>query len=80
MDEIKIEKGVPIPPRGRGANKTGLAHTLRTMETGDSFYYETKSKSSESAMATVTATAARVHGKKFTTRKEGNGCRVWRVE
>ncbi len=41
LNEIKIEKGIPLPPEKRVGNRWGQgakwAHTLRSMEIGDSF-------------------------------------------
>lgn len=68
---IKIDKGIPIPP-----SNTGSRYPFAHMEVGDSFFAETR-------QSKMTA-AARNWGvrlkRKFVTRKESNGTRVWRIE
>ena len=72
MEEFKIEKGVPVPPRngGRGAPEK---YPFSSMEVGDSFLAPEKAQSS-------TQSAGKRLGMKFTSRKEADGVRIWRVE
>lgn len=63
----EIQKGIPLPkPREKG-----MAETLRAMDVGDSFYWPKKQFN--------TGMLGRIPGQ-FTSRKEGDGVRVWRVE
>jgi hypothetical protein len=70
---IKIDKKVPLPPP-RGTNKH---YPLAEMKIGDSFW----APPDEVVRA---RSAASQHGsrhqKKFTTRTEDDGLRVWRIE
>ena len=68
--EIKIEKGVPIPPRDRGHRSS--KYPWATMEIGDSFFVP-KAKMGSSA-----SIAGKRYQRKFTTRPEGDGTRIWR--
>ena len=69
---MKIDKGVPLPKK-RIPNGS---YPFKEMAIGDSF------------MVTDGLASARVlaihygrrHGVKFTSRKEGDGLRVWRIE
>lgn len=70
MDEIKIEKGVPMPVRHK------YAFAFEKMEVGDSFFAPTHNRS---AISSVLIRATHKWGYKFATRKEGEGIRVWRI-
>jgi len=76
-EEIKIEKGVPLPASGAGRPSK---YPWGDMEVGDSFFAEAKPES----MHTQAAFAGRKYGRRFTTRKRTEngvaGVRVWRVE
>lgn len=67
---IKIDKGVPIPPRRAGAHK----YPWYDMEIGDSFFTE-----EEKVRAAASKIGPRT-GHRYATRAEGDGYRVWRVE
>ena len=70
--ELKIEKGVPIPP---AKTKIGLSATLRSMEIGDSIFLQVVGQNR------LGGRIARVLGKgNWASRKEGAGCRVWRIK
>ena len=68
---INIEKSVPIP---EGKTKPRI-YPFSTMELGDSFFV----KNGTSARAAASHYSAGTD-RKFTTRKEGEGYRVWRVK
>lgn len=73
MDEFKIEKNVPIPPRKkRGLSKTGMTATLRTMKVGESVLFTT-------AISSACTLYRSVDGK-FTARIVKGGVRVWRTK
>lgn len=76
--KIRIEKGVPIPPqKGRPPGGSPLRAALREMEIGDSFAvgeeYVARTRNAISALK-------RASRRRFITRAEGDGIRVWRVE
>lgn len=71
MATVQIDKGIKIPQRSGGP---GRKYPWADMEVGDSFFSTAKSIREQSAHA------GKVYGRKFATRKEGNGIRVWRVE
>lgn len=73
---IKIEDGIPIPPKGVGRKFKGygVSHALRTMEVGQSFATASKHISNHVFLI------AKATGRKFMTRRvEENGVRVIRV-
>ena len=65
--KIKIEKGIPIPPRSHRAK-----YPWETMEIGDSFFAPSAN------MASSVSLARKRYQREFTTRPEGTGTRVWR--
>lgn len=70
---MKIEKGIPLPAT-RGRKRTVMASLLaRSMEPGDSILCETRSEY-ETARHTLWGIKAQ-----YTTRKEGEFWRVWRI-
>ncbi len=71
-DEIKIEKGVPIP--NKNGNLNGFSDTVRKCEVGDSFLWDKKdSKTNFHALS-------KAAGFKVTTRRHnGTVYRIWRV-
>ena len=76
IDDIKIEKNIPIPKKYRSNTKYGK--TINKMEVGDSITVEGKNAKS------CFYTAIRKQGYKAATRKvssEGYGIyRIWRTE
>ena len=72
MTQIKIDKGLPVPSGSRGANSK---YPFADLEIGDSFFVNVKQQLFCSAVAGY----AKRHNKKFTTRSENGGTRVWRI-
>lgn len=70
MDEIKIDKGIPIPAKGAGRNRK---YPFREMEIGDSIFTEKLGTTS------LIKNWESSTGFKFTTRSENNGRRIWRI-
>jgi len=72
-EEIKIEKGIPIPPShaGRAAEGNSPLHALKKLEVGDSFISPKRAK--------CFGAYAKTLGIKLTTRKTPDGIRVWRI-
>lgn len=67
---IKVETDVPMPSHGN-AKPSGLSETLRTMQVGHSFIYDT------GRVCNVYNTARRL-GVRVVLRKEGDAHRVWK--
>lgn len=67
MSKVIIEKGVPIPVED-GRNK----YPWKVMEVGDSF-------SIPKLTVSTGATNERYKPKKFISRKDGDGYRIWRI-
>lgn len=76
-DELKIEDGVPIPPNGRNAGPVRLA--LEAMKVGQSMFVPRCLCAPGSAQA-IASNVGRDLGRAFTTRKEGDGRRIWRIK
>jgi len=70
-DELKIEKGVPLPTSRGG----GILTILRLCEVGDSILY----KKTQGSAASLAKLVGSEKGWKFTTRKVDGGIRIWRV-
>lgn len=69
--ELKIEKGIPLPPK-RG---TGFTTTLQKMKKGESVLIKGKLASN------ICNAARRAFGAgAYATRKEGDSVRLWRVK
>ncbi len=72
-EEIKIEKGIPIPPKPR---QTGISKILKSMEVGDSILIE----DTKNACVNVISLAHRTLSIRICTRKApDNKRRVWRI-
>lgn len=73
MTQIKIDKDVPLPPRGNMP-----ADILAQMDIGDSVFIDSIAQGNNAA------SRARVyghrHGKKFAQRQVNGGVRIWRIE
>ena len=76
---MKIEKGIPIPPpyKPKNLNNTRPKYPFRHMEVGDSFFVPRLEAQRARSAASQQSSRSR---RKFTTRKEGDGLRVWRIE
>lgn len=73
MNLRTIEKGVPIPPDGRGRGNPELPPIIKAMEPGDSFLE--KKNGTGYAMR-----VGRKLGVRLASRYVGDGlCRIWRV-
>jgi hypothetical protein len=70
--EFKIEKGVPMMPLRTNAMK----YPWPMMEPGDSVFFMEKLGSA----ATAANRWGKENGRKFVSRKQGQGVRIWRVE
>lgn len=73
---FKIEKAVEIPGSAGGTGGPNK-YPFPSMEVGDSFFVPGDQASKARPAA---HTWGRVHGRKFMTRKEGDGVRIWRIK
>jgi hypothetical protein len=73
-----IEKGVPLPKPKRGPGS--LFFTWNEMEVGDSVFFADQAVGPVYRSTRDYSMRKTQGAKKFTCRKEGDGCRVWRIE
>ena len=71
LQQMKIEKGIPMPTRLRSK------YPFKEMEVGDSFQVGEEMK--ETIRSASSIFGAR-NNMKFSVRKYGNGYRIWRTE
>jgi hypothetical protein len=80
---FKIEKGIPLPPKGMWGTRPVIPYPFLQMEIGDSFWCKAPPSGSNTALGGHYAIVARKEGRKFTGRvevKDGvKGHRVWRI-
>lgn len=82
-NEIKIEKGIPIPQNNVGRN---AQYPLSEMEVGDSFFVPAKGKKESTLRQISSGGNTRYKPKKFIYRTEPpnaeviNGIRIWRIK
>lgn len=72
MNQIKIDKDIPVPPLRRGNESK---YPLGSLEVGESFFVN----ASQGKLASASVQHGKRHNKKFTTRSENGGTRVWRI-
>ena len=70
--ELKIEKGIPVPPR---KEKTGYANVIRKLKVGDSVLIPGPSAAAYNSIH-YTGGNRKTH----TGRREKDGTRVWRIK
>ena len=77
----EIEKGVPIPPDGRGMQRGGVKckYPWVDMSIGDSFEAGPYDPDLKNNVAAAASQYAKRNGVKFTLRKHNRGLRVWRI-
>jgi len=78
---LKVDKGIPLPQRKRGAGKpyrklTGGKYPWLKLQLGDSFLVADRDIGSLTSQANV---AGHRYDRKFETRKVDGGVRVWRT-
>jgi hypothetical protein len=76
MNEIKIEKGVPFGRQQQAASR----FPYNKMVVGDSFFVKLNVGETVNAIRVSAYYYGYVLKKKFSTRKEGDGFRVWRIQ
>ena len=73
MDEIKIEKDVPMPE----FRASGVTAALRKMDVGDSIFLRGKKSNN---ITTIVGILTKKTERKFMTRTVEGGIRVWRIK
>ena len=73
---FKVEKGVPLSPKAGGRRSF---YPWADMEVGDSFIAGPYSAKFQKSVINSAALQRRRHGRSFTTRKDGDNLRVWRI-
>jgi hypothetical protein len=73
MNEIKIEKGIPLPGRNIG-RPHAYKYPFREMQIGDSFAVASTKEGYHAA-----SYGKRISGFTFACRTTANGARVWRI-
>lgn len=71
--EFKIEKGVPLPKK----LSQNARYPFAEMEVGDSFFIPNAKRLMTAG--SISQYCTKKTGKKFSSRREGNGIRVWRI-
>jgi hypothetical protein len=71
MSDVQIEKGIPVPTRGRASK-----YPWNELQVGDSFLLPNDDAPSASSLST----GAKKAGIKIKVREVENGVRVWRTE
>jgi len=72
----EIENNVPMPDRRNGKPPK---YPLSQLEVGQSFWVPLTDATPESIRTAAANASRRYQGRKFATRTEGNGVRVWRL-
>lgn len=73
---MNIEKGIPIPKDKYGRGRP-VKYDWSEMDVGDSAFFDSKHAPSAQVSA---STYGRANGKKFISRSQDGGRRIWRVE
>lgn len=80
----KIEKGVPCEWKegsyGRAAPGRPVYPEFRVMEVGDSVFFEDQPKGGRSNVSVASHIYGKKSGKKFSSAREGDGVRIWRIK
>jgi len=79
MENIKIDKGIPIPPKRNNTARYPWAG----LKIGESFFASPPEKHGawwRCGMSSNASIWGRKLARKFTVRQEGEGVRVWRTE
>lgn len=73
-----IEKNIPMPILYNGRAGRGSIYPFMEMEVGDSIFFEGQ-RNGGPAYQSAKQAQRRAGDRKFVSRKEGNGLRIWRV-
>lgn len=83
-DEIKIDKGVPLPDDLRAQRNSPFTIAVRKMEPGDSIWLPKERKKNQMANARLVMKRMGIPDARFTSREiifdKEKGLRLWRVK
>lgn len=79
IENIKIEKNIPMPTRTSNRNGGIWKHMADNMDVGDSVFLEKPPKDKKGNI-NVTSRLQRYKPKKFRCFPEKEGARIWRVK
>lgn len=74
--EFKIEKNIPVPP----LRDTHSKYPFGEMNIGDSIFVPHKAGAGVNPVVSAAAYYGNKNNKKFTTKNEEKGTRVWRIK
>lgn len=74
-----IENNVPMPSASNGAGRPPK-YPFKKMEVGDSVFFDNEPMGSQSNPSMLSKQHGAKYGKRFTSRKEAGGVRIWRLE
>lgn len=80
---VRIEHGVPIPPRSLGKSRKGKQrgrYPWAAMEVGDSFFARGATHISLASLASAWRYRNHMEQRKFSFRTLAGGVRVWRIK
>lgn len=75
---MEVERGVPLPHQARRVSKYRLP--LGEMEVGDSFYLTVKEDNVFASVRSLISRYGKTFGRRYATRVQDGGFRVWRIE
>jgi hypothetical protein len=75
---MKIDKNVPMPPPV-GKRSGCSVYLWDKMKVGDSVFFDDEPKASQSNPSFAAKVWAKANAAEVSSRKEGNGVRIWRV-
>jgi hypothetical protein len=72
MSEIKVEKGIPVPQRGK--------YPFKKMQVGESFFVPANGEPRQVVQNRITNSWKYCRPKRFVSHQVDGGVRVWRIE
>ena len=76
---FKIERGIPMPETRGRTDRSPFTQALSTMAVGESFFIERDSQKVARHAYMWRRGNRAFEKRRFATRKEKNGCRIWRI-
>ena len=73
--KLKLERGIPIPPRVNNRKRTEITNAAMACEVGESFFVKVNVRLAHARLETAKKT-----GRRFVARTEGAGTRIWRIK
>jgi hypothetical protein len=75
---MKVEKGIPLPPRNNARDGNGK-YPFARMEVGDSFFIEADEQTAQRIQNRACNAYRYYRPKEFATRRIEGGIRIWRT-